>query len=1063
MHHLRSGVEREWAEFPERAEGNELVLAFQAKPDDAARTLRLRHRDLKQPWRMLLNGKEIARLPFDEADMITYWEVPAGTLLAGTNELRIHANGRASDDVLIGEVALIDGSREHVLSRAAVDVSVHGEPGGHAIPSRITVVDEEGALVSLGNVSGPEHAVRPGVVYSRSGPVRLKLPAGRYVIHAGRGFEYSIASVAVDLAQGSNAPRRLTIRREVDTAGWAAMDTHVHTATFARHGDAAIDERMLTIAGEGLELPVSAEHNMRVDFDARAGETGVRKHFTPILGSEVTTPAIGHFNVFPLRADGNAIDQQSPDWSRLRESIGRAAREPIIVLNHGRDMHGGFRPLGAGRHISIAGEDAEGWSLPANAMEIVNSGAIMSDGLSLPRDWMGLLNRGVILTPIGSSDSHDVSRYIVGQGRTYVRCDDRDPGRIDVAQAMSAVRRGQVTVSYGLLTEVDVEGKGPGELVSPRDALDVRIRVKGPSWTRAQRIALYVNGVNVREEEISNGTGAGVKWQATWRLSRPTRDVHLVAVANGPGVAAPYWPSAKPYQPTSIAFTSYVLGVSGAVFVDADGSGKFESAVEYARREVAAANGGRSLVARLGTYDMAVATQAASLLRAQDAATFEARLRSMIHGAPSHVAKGLIAYLDAWTQSRTARGTQVPSPGPAAPTDQAPVTGPKTADSMATVRPGIEMFLADLPPALRGRRVGLITNHTGIDRARTSDIDLIAQHSELKLVALLAPEHGIRGDVAAGEKVVDEADPRTRVPIFSLYMAEDRGPTLEMLKDVDVLVYDLQEVGGRTWTYVSTMALAMQAAAKKKIPFVVLDRPNPIGGEIVEGALLDPKFRSFVGMYPIPARHGMTVGELARLFNQKYGIGVDLIVAQVANWRRSLWFDQTGLPWVNPSPNLRSLAALTSYPGSVYFEGTNLTEGRGTDRPFEQIGASWLNAPQVATVMNGMRLPGIRFEPVTLSVASTAAKFKGQTIPGIRFVITDRQEYRPVRTSLLLIDEIRRQHPHDFAWTATIDRLTGSDKVRLAIEGGGLGSLLEEWDREAAEFRESRKPFLLYP
>jgi uncharacterized protein YbbC (DUF1343 family) len=372
------------------------------------------------------------------------------------------------------------------------------------------------------------------------------------------------------------------------------------------------------------------------------------------------------------------------------------------------------------------------------------------------------------------------------------------------------------------------------------------------------------------------------------------------------------------------------------------------------------------------------------------------------------------------------------------------------------------VFLADVPAALRGKRVGLITNHTGIDRFRSSDIDLIAQHRDLKLVVLLAPEHGIRGTVAAGEKIVDEADPKTGVPVYSLYRAEDRGPTPEMLKDVDVLVYDLQEVGGRTWTYVSTMALAMTAAAKKGIPFVVLDRPNPIGGEIVEGALLDPRFKSFVGMYPIPARHGMTVGELATLFNRKYGIGVELIVARVANWRRSQWFDETGLPWVNPSPNLRSLAALMSYPGSVYFEGTTLTEGRGTDRPFEQIGAPWLNAPEVARVMNERRLPGIRFEAITMEVAPTAAKHKGLTIPAIRFAVTDRHAYRPVRTSLLLIDEIRRQHPRDFAWTGTIDRLTGSDKVRRAIEGGWLPTLLDEWDREAAEFRDSRGPYLLY-
>src|SRR5687767_3555357 len=382
--------------------------------------------------------------------------------------------------------------------------------------------------------------------------------------------------------------------------------------------------------------------------------------------------------------------------------------------------------------------------------------------------------------------------------------------------------------------------------------------------------------------------------------------------------------------------------------------------------------------------------------------------------------------------------------------------------AVSVVRPGIEVFVADVPASLKGKRVGLITNHSAIDRARNLDIDLIAKHKDLELVALFAPEHGIRGDAPAGQKVDDERDTKTGLPIFSLYKTEDRGPTPEMLKDVDVLVYDLQEVGGRTWTYVSTMALSMQAAKAKGIPFVVLDRPNPIGGEIVEGALLDPKFKSFVGMYPIPARHGMTVGELATLFNQKYGIGCDLIVIRAANWRRSQWQDQTGLPWTNPSPNLRSLAALTSYPGSVYFEGTTLTEGRGTDRPFEQIGASWLNAAEVARVMNARGLPGIRFEPVTLQVEPTAAKFKGQTIPGIRFVITDRQAYRPVRTALLLIDEIRRQHPNDFAWRPSIDRLTGSEKVRLAIEAGTLPSLLEQWDREAAEFAESRKPFLLY-
>jgi uncharacterized protein YbbC (DUF1343 family) len=378
------------------------------------------------------------------------------------------------------------------------------------------------------------------------------------------------------------------------------------------------------------------------------------------------------------------------------------------------------------------------------------------------------------------------------------------------------------------------------------------------------------------------------------------------------------------------------------------------------------------------------------------------------------------------------------------------------------VKPGIEVFLSELPANLRGKRVGLITNQSGIDSKGRPDIDLIAAHTDLKLVALFAPEHGIRGDAAEGVKIGDEVDAKTGVPIHSLYKTEDRGPTAEMLANVDVLVYDLQEVGGRTWTYVSTMGLSMQAAARKGIPFVVLDRPNPIGGDIVEGALLDPKFKSFVGMYPIPARHGMTVGELATMINAKFGIGANLAVVKVSNWRRSDWFDATGLTWVNPSPNLRSLAALTNYPGTVYFEGTNLSEGRGTDRPFEQVGAPWLKAADVVRTMNQKRLPGIRFEAVTMAVAPTALKYKGQTIAGIRFVVTDRLTYRPVRTALIAIDEIRRQHPAEFAWTATIDRLTGSDKVRLAIEAGRLMPLLAEWDREAVQFKADRAPYLLY-
>jgi hypothetical protein len=568
LHHLRIGEAREWSDFPAVAEGPALVLPFEATANPGERTLRLRHRDLKGAWRVLVNGREIARLPPEDADTISDWAIPAGALRDGANELRVEGTA-AADDVFVGEIRVVDRARAALLTEATIDVTVREAPGGQAIPSRITVTDANGTLVTLGTTSDAMHAVRPGVVYTATGTARLQLPAGRYVIHAGRGFEYGVARAVVDVARGETVTRALTIRREVDTTGWAAMDTHVHTGTFARHGDASIEERMVTLAGEGIELPVSSEHNTRVDFEARALAAGVRERFTPILGSEVTTPRLGHFNVFPLPAAGPDIDQRAADWTALRSSIDASAPGAVIVLNHARDEHGGFRPFGPG-------EARAGWTLPANAMEIVNSGAVLRDALALTEDWMGLLNRGLRVTPVGSSDSHDVSRYIVGQGRTYVRVDDRRPGDIDLAQAIDSVRRGEVMVSYGLLAELSVAGQGPGALVASAGDLPVRVRVHGPSWTRATRVALYVNGVRVRDEAIADGTNAGVKWEKTWLIPAPGRDVHLVAVATGPGVGAAFWPTAKPYQPTSPDFTPYVLGASGAVFVDADGSGAFD-------------------------------------------------------------------------------------------------------------------------------------------------------------------------------------------------------------------------------------------------------------------------------------------------------------------------------------------------------------------------------------------------------------------------------------------------------------------------------------------------------
>jgi uncharacterized protein YbbC (DUF1343 family) len=333
----------------------------------------------------------------------------------------------------------------------------------------------------------------------------------------------------------------------------------------------------------------------------------------------------------------------------------------------------------------------------------------------------------------------------------------------------------------------------------------------------------------------------------------------------------------------------------------------------------------------------------------------------------------------------------------------------------------------------------------------------------VKLVALFSPEHGIRGTAAPGEKVASGVDERTGLPIHSLY-GETRKPTPEMLRGLDALVFDIQDIGARPYTYIYTMALGMEAAAEQKIPFVVLDRPNPINGTAVEGNLLEPAFATFVGRYPIPVRHGMTAGELAQLFNREFGIGAELTVIPAAGWRRAMWGDQTGQPWVDPSPNIRRLEAAIHYPGTVFFEGTNLSTGRGSEMPFEQIGAPWLRSAEVAERMNALALPGVRFEPVEFTPRNPGdGKFADRTVQGVRLVITDRESYRPVAASLRLIDAIRALHPREFAWNVShFDRLAGTDRLRHAIEHGELTAVLREWEADAERFRATRGPYLLY-
>jgi hypothetical protein len=516
-------------------------------------------------------------------------------------------------------------------------------------------------LQALGTKSSDKLAVRSGVVYTADGHAQISLPAGQYTVFAGRGSEYSLAKIDVDLAAGETIERTLAIRREVATPGYVACDTHIHTLTHSGHGDASITERMITLAGEGIELPIATDHNVHIDYQPHAERLGVRRHFTPVMGNEVTTPA-GHFNVFPVAPSARIPDYKQRSWGTTFDEIFGTPGVKIAILNHARDLHSGTRPFGPKLFNAAIGENIDDWPMRFNAMEIINSGATQTDPLRLVKDWMALLNRGYRVSPIGSSDSHDVSRYIVGQGRTYIRCDDRDPGAIDVSSAVDNLLAGRVLVSYGLLIESLVDGKyRSGDVAQlAGDEFELSLNVLAPSWVEANLVQLYANGELVREESISvtapNEPPGCAKWQATWRLPRPKHDAHLVAVALGPGLASRFWPTAKPYQPTSPDWTPYVMGVSGAIWLDADGDGRQNTPRAYAERLFADCGGEPDkLIASLAVYDAATTAQAAHLLHVAGKRPDSGEVGRLMQNASPAVRQGFHAFHAAWRENERAR------------------------------------------------------------------------------------------------------------------------------------------------------------------------------------------------------------------------------------------------------------------------------------------------------------------------------------------------------------------------------------------------------------------------
>lgn len=614
--HLGRAGAHEWEEFKDRPlDGERFSVRFTSRANAGEQTLRLWQSNVKLTWTVRLNGQRLGTLTPSETPQECLLALPPGSLREGDNELVVEPPPGLPDDIELGPVILDDRPVPDFLSGAELAVTVT-DAAGKPLPCRLALTRPDGTLQPLRATPADAVAARTGVVYTGDGRATLSVPPGDYVLHAGRGFEWGVARRELRLAQGSQEKVALQLKREVDTTGWLAADSHIHTRTHSGHGDADLRERVLTIAGEGIELAIATDHNHAADHAPAAAALGLGSHFTPVIGNEVTTKH-GHFNSFPVTPGAPLPDHRLERWSELLPAIRATPGVQVVILNHPRDVHSGFTPLGGLQFNPSTGRHRDAGALAAvDAMEVITSAAMQSDIHLLFRDWFALLNRGHRLAAVGSSDSHDVNRFLLGQGRTYVAADDHDPARPDLDQVWRSYREGRLLVSLGLLTRLRVDDRfGVGDLATGLGSnVRVEVSVHGPAWTRADRVELYANGILVREQALDDAGRAGEKARVAWDLPRPTHDMHLVALATGPGITEAFWAIPHPYQPSSKTFTPRVLGATNPVWLDAEGDGQFRSAFAIAQALIERHGGDRTaLQAALAGCDAAVATQARSL------------------------------------------------------------------------------------------------------------------------------------------------------------------------------------------------------------------------------------------------------------------------------------------------------------------------------------------------------------------------------------------------------------------------------------------------------------------
>lgn len=595
----------DWTEAPPTPEAPWLELKFDAPVNRAERALEFRAQHVDETWTVTLNGKLLGHLRGEASRLLL--PVPIGALVEGPDQLVIRPP-KVGDDVTLGELRLLERGYRAIVQVEPVAVLVVDAATNRGIPARLALRTESGAAAWLHYGGEAGFPTRPGIQYTNAeGRALLELGPGTYTVFAQRGTEWGVDAKSFTIGRGA-APAlvQLSIAREVDTAGWISCDTHLHTFTHSGHGDATVEERILTLAGEGVEVAVATDHNHQLDYAPFQAEAGLTGAFLPIVGNEVTTE-IGHFNSFPLPAGGPRPNHRLTTYPEIVQEI-RARGARVVILNHPRWPNEKESPFDVNGLNAVSGDFATGLPMPMDAIEIFNTTESADRWMRVVEDWFALLNAGVRVTGVASSDSHTVGDP-VGQGRTYLHSATDDPALATTEGVCQAFERGASTMSQGLFLEVLVQGQGPGALVRPQEGkVRVQLRVAGASWARATRAEVFVNGRRAQGVQLAEG---GQPWsrEFDFKLDVPAHDAWVVCLAQGPVPEGGWWTTIQ----------SHLAALSNPVWVDGDGDGRWQSprAIAQALRARHGADSA-GLAAALAGCDAAVRAQSAALHTAAD-------------------------------------------------------------------------------------------------------------------------------------------------------------------------------------------------------------------------------------------------------------------------------------------------------------------------------------------------------------------------------------------------------------------------------------------------------------